>query len=225
MATSKLQIAVGDLLDKTFPQYRVRENYRPDWLVSSNNTKLELDFYIEELNIGIEVQGVQHYEYTPFFYKDYAEYELRLKYDQEKKDLCHGLGIQLIELYTLMDAIVQIRNIEESTGELVAPKADYRTAKQQRRAKHPRKSSVEKYLLEAQKTELRGDPSATMEQKITEIIRFRKKVKKFRDKGGKGNNHEIPFFAFEFLSYTEQCALLEEYGIQDQVLNSRNSNG
>jgi hypothetical protein len=55
-------------LDREFPQYRIRENYRPDWLLSSNITKLELDFYIEELKIGVEVQGEQHYKFVEFFH-------------------------------------------------------------------------------------------------------------------------------------------------------------
>jgi len=57
MATSKLQRKFGDLLDINFPQYRIRENYRPDWLISSDDTWLELDFYIEDLKIAYEVQG------------------------------------------------------------------------------------------------------------------------------------------------------------------------
>jgi hypothetical protein len=68
MSTSKLQQEVGNLLDREFPQYRIRENYRPDWLLSSNITKLELDFYIEELKIGVEVQGEQHYKFVEFFH-------------------------------------------------------------------------------------------------------------------------------------------------------------
>ena len=113
MATSKLQIAVGDLLDKRFPQFHVRENYRPDWLMSSNLTKLELDFYVEELKIAFEIQGAQHIEFVPFFHGSRLNFEKRKLYDQEKKDLCYGRGVQLIELFSLMDALIEVNKIEE----------------------------------------------------------------------------------------------------------------
>lgn len=114
MGTSKLQIEVGNLLDKTFPQFRIRENYRPDWLISSNLTKLELDFYIEELKIAFEVQGMQHFENIPFFFRDYSEFEKRLLYDQEKRDLCDGNNVRLIEVCSLMDATIEITKIKDA---------------------------------------------------------------------------------------------------------------
>jgi len=116
MATSKLQIEVGNLLDRTFPEYKIRENYRPDWLMSSNLTRLELDFYIEELRIGFEVQGEQHYKFIDFFYKTIEDFEKRKQYDQEKKDLCVGNKVQLIEIFSLMDAIIEIKTIKENNG-------------------------------------------------------------------------------------------------------------
>ena len=114
MSTSKLQRRLGDMLDKKFPQYRIRENYRPDWLVSSDRSILELDFYIEELKIAFEVQGAQHYQFIPFFHSDHAGFEKRLKYDREKQDLCYGRGVRLIEISTETDAIIAVKNIEEA---------------------------------------------------------------------------------------------------------------
>ena len=113
MATSKLQIEVGDLLDRELPQYRIRENYRPEWLLSSNITKLEIDFFIEDLKIGIEVQGEQHYRFVPFFHKTQENYEKRRQYDVEKADLCSGNGVKLYEVFTMTDAIIIIKDIQK----------------------------------------------------------------------------------------------------------------
>ena len=113
MATSKLQKEVGQMLDKTFPHLKVKENCRPEWLVSSSGTLLELDFYIEELSIAFEIQGEQHFGFVPFFHKDRSEFEKRKQYDAEKKDLCHGAGVKLIEICSSKDAVLVIGKIKE----------------------------------------------------------------------------------------------------------------
>jgi len=113
MATSKLQRALGKALDQNFPHFYVRENHRPEWLLSSDNTRLELDFYIEEIKTAFEVQGAQHYQFTPFFHKNREDFEKRKRADQEKRDLCYGKGIRLIEIFTETDCQVAIENIKE----------------------------------------------------------------------------------------------------------------
>jgi hypothetical protein len=122
MATSKLQIEVGNLLDKYFPELTIKENYRPDWLVGSNYTKLELDFFIEELNLAFEIQGKQHYEYIPFFHNTIDDFENQKKRDQEKKDLCSGHNINLIEIFCTLDAIKQINNLNEKLHPIELPR-------------------------------------------------------------------------------------------------------
>lgn len=113
MATSKLQIIVGDRLDKAFPQFRIRENYRPEWMRSSELSKLELDFYIEDIKIAFEVQGAQHYQFVEFFHKTNDEFERRKRLDNEKIELCEGHGVKLIEIFTETDIVVAIKEIEE----------------------------------------------------------------------------------------------------------------
>ena len=112
MATSKLQRKFGDMLDKNFPRLDIKENHKPNWLISSGNTQLELDFYIEELGLAYEVQGAQHFEYVPFFHKSMDDFKLRRKYDEEKYNLCCGRRVKLIEIMTETDAIVAIENIK-----------------------------------------------------------------------------------------------------------------
>ncbi len=101
------------MLDQRLPQYTIRENYRPDWLISSDRTHLELDFYIEELGIAFEVQGQQHFQFVPFFHKSEDDFKMRRRHDGEKRILCYGQRVKLIEIMTETDAIVAIKNIEE----------------------------------------------------------------------------------------------------------------
>jgi hypothetical protein len=63
---------------------------------------LELDIYNEELKLAIEYNGRQHYEYIPYFHKNYEAF-LDQKYrDDLKRELCKKNGITLIEVpYTV----------------------------------------------------------------------------------------------------------------------------
>jgi hypothetical protein len=69
VATSALQRYTSNQLSTYLGRYTIRENYRPDWLSTGNGSWLELDFFLEEIDVGLEVQGDQHYKYNPFFHK------------------------------------------------------------------------------------------------------------------------------------------------------------
>ena len=83
---------------------------RPDFLknpVTSHN--LEIDCFCEELKLGIEYNGKQHYKYTPYFHssKD-AFYNTRYR-DEMKARLCKENGIKLI----IVPYTVKVGDIEE----------------------------------------------------------------------------------------------------------------
>jgi hypothetical protein len=72
---------------------------RPDYLrnnVTGHN--LELDLFNEELMLGIEVQGKQHYVYTPFFHKNYEHFLTQKYRDELKRMMCKNNNIKLIEI-------------------------------------------------------------------------------------------------------------------------------
>lgn len=103
-AFSKLHNYTFWKLCSQFPGLDIKENAYPDWLISSNLTRLELDIYIEEINLAVEIQGAQHFEFIPFFHKTRENFEKRKMYDQEKRDLCYGKGIRLVEIEIEQDA-------------------------------------------------------------------------------------------------------------------------
>lgn len=125
MSKSKLERYVGELLYKTFPQYKIKENHRPEWLLSEDFNRLELDYYIEELKIAFEIQGEQHYRFIPFFHREYADFEKRKRADADKKAICAKRGVRLYEIFTELDATLLIREIEEKLKPNTVEKVDY----------------------------------------------------------------------------------------------------
>ena len=103
MATSSLQKFTGSRLRKLFGKYGVVENTRPDWLISGQGERLELDFFIDRLSVAIEVQGRQHMEFIPHFHKSQWDFEQQIRRDGEKADICKRTGIVLFYVFNKSD--------------------------------------------------------------------------------------------------------------------------
>jgi hypothetical protein len=97
MPKSDLQTRIGKKIHDLFAFYTVRENIRPRWLQGKRG-RLELDFFVEELDIAFEVQGDQHYVFTPFFHQTYDRFIEMQNRDAEKSVLCatHGVALYTI---------------------------------------------------------------------------------------------------------------------------------
>lgn len=96
---SKYQSSISTELYTRFGFLRIQENKRPGWLITDRGERLELDFYLPEMQIAVEVQGAQHYKYIPHFHKDFSEFTSQVRRDQAKKSLCDKEGIALLEIY------------------------------------------------------------------------------------------------------------------------------
>lgn len=116
MSTSKLQKYVSKSLRGILSDSDICENKKPEWLIGYDGTRLELDFYIKSMNLAIEVQGDQHFIFVEFFHKKTENFEKQKRIDQDKKDLCYGAGIELIEVSTFEDADNLIRRIQSENN-------------------------------------------------------------------------------------------------------------
>lgn len=74
-----------------FPSLDVVHHYRGKELEG-----LEIDVWIPELKLGIEYQGIQHYEVIDHWGGENG-LKMRIKNDQKKKIICKSLGYKLIE--------------------------------------------------------------------------------------------------------------------------------
>lgn len=91
---------------------------RPDFLKNAvtGGHNLELDCYNDELKIGIEYNGIQHYKYVPYFHRN-KEVFYNIKYrDDIKKRLCLENGVHLI----IVPHTVKLENIASYLRERLA---------------------------------------------------------------------------------------------------------
>jgi len=94
------------LVCQILPKEKVYRHYRTDFL-----EYLELDVFIPSLNIGIEYQGIQHFEPIEHWGGEESLTQVKQR-DKKKKKLCSKNGINLIYFYYY----------EELTRELVKTK-------------------------------------------------------------------------------------------------------
>jgi hypothetical protein len=78
------------IVEKIFPSMRVIHHHRPEFLGG-----MELDIYVSQLTLGIEYQGLQHYEPVACFGGEEGLRKVQER-DKRKKKLCDVHGVTLI---------------------------------------------------------------------------------------------------------------------------------
>ena len=75
------------------------QKVRPAWLRNPRTGRpCELDFFNEELQLAVEVQGMQHYVYPNSWHKSREDWEEQIFRDQLKQDVCKRSGIVLVHV-------------------------------------------------------------------------------------------------------------------------------
>lgn len=90
---SLLQDTLENLLDSLGIHYEPEKTF--NWLVSDKGGKFRLDIFIPSVNISIEGNGIQHYEFVEYFHKTEDKFIERINNDKIKYNLCldHGINI------------------------------------------------------------------------------------------------------------------------------------
>lgn len=92
------------LVESNYPDHTIKRHYRPAFLDG-----LELDIYLVEAEVGIEYQGIQHYEPVDHWGGEEG-LEKRQERDDKKKRLCKEHGIELVCIrydQELTDALIE----------------------------------------------------------------------------------------------------------------------
>jgi hypothetical protein len=83
--------ALEEIFNKPFT------SVRPSWLRNpETNGTLEIDCYNDELKIGVEYNGMQHYVYPNIYHKTQEEFIKLIRRDQYKHNKCDENGVYLI---------------------------------------------------------------------------------------------------------------------------------
>jgi very-short-patch-repair endonuclease len=96
-----------EVLRQIFSGLRIKEQYHI-------GERLLLDFYIPNLDIGFEYDGIQHFEFSTLFHKDEYEFKRQKQRDRRKEELCDLRGITL----------VRVKYDEDLTEELLREKIE-----------------------------------------------------------------------------------------------------
>lgn len=86
------------LLDLFVPDWVFLDNAHPDWLITPQGVRLQLDRWYINANVAFEFQGPQHFQKGDRFVRTDDELSRRLQYDGEKIRLCSLQEIELIEV-------------------------------------------------------------------------------------------------------------------------------
>lgn len=94
---SKLELSSKYHLESMFnrPFFKIR----PEFLKNEHTGKnLEIDLYNHELRLAVEIQGIQHYKFSPRFHLSETQFIEQKQRDNMKKLKCTQFGIKLIEV-------------------------------------------------------------------------------------------------------------------------------
>ncbi len=97
-----------NIICSLFPDKKIIHHYRPDFLQG-----LELDIFIDDFKLGIEYQGIQHFEPIEHWGGEESLRELKQR-DKTKKQICDSLNI----------ALVYFNHDEDLSNELVFSKLE-----------------------------------------------------------------------------------------------------
>lgn len=95
---SSMEILIEQLLAEVIGRENFYREYTWEWLLSETGNHLYVDFYIPNINIVIEYDGQQHYEFSKFFYKTEEQFRRRQCLDRLKEELLLEHSIKLIRI-------------------------------------------------------------------------------------------------------------------------------
>ena len=98
---SKIAEDVYLILQKEFPFTYIEKEY----FVNYRNNRLFFDFFIKSLNICIECQGRQHFQFIKHFHGDKEKFYEQKRRDNLKLEYCLDNDLTLVYFYDQSDVV------------------------------------------------------------------------------------------------------------------------
>lgn len=95
---SKIQTKIGEFLLEKFPLYTILE----EWPIPSS--RLQIDFFIPQMLMAVEVDGEQHSKFSKFYHGTIDNFKKQKERDNRKKAWCEMNDITLINIISLEEA-------------------------------------------------------------------------------------------------------------------------
>jgi hypothetical protein len=92
----KNEIKLTKILESYYGASDVVTSFHPLWAVTQRRVLYEFDIYIKSKKLLIEYNGIQHYEFTPFFHKFQRNFIKQQRRDKDKAQLAKDNGFKLI---------------------------------------------------------------------------------------------------------------------------------
>lgn len=89
---------LADLLEKTLHDLFPHNTIIKEHYVNYKDERLFFDFFIKELSMLVEVQGVQHYKFVKHFHVDKEGFVKQKKRDNLKKAYCEENDLFFMEI-------------------------------------------------------------------------------------------------------------------------------
>ena len=113
----KNEIRLTKILESYYGKKNIITSYHPIWAVSNKDVLYEFDIYIKNIELLIEYNGIQHYEFTAFFHKTKLKFKEQVQRDENKLGLVRKNSKKLI-IFKYSEPIFEDYVINKIEGEL-----------------------------------------------------------------------------------------------------------
>jgi hypothetical protein len=92
----KNEIKLTKIVEAYYGTSNVVTSFHPMWAISPKQVLYEYDIYVKDRRLLIEYNGIQHYEYTPFFHHNERNFIRQQRRDKIKSVLAKENEFKLI---------------------------------------------------------------------------------------------------------------------------------